>query len=91
VLVDQEIIAKVMSDFITSAMYVCGPILLVTLVVGVVVGVIQAVTQVQEMTLTFVPKMIAIAVLVSAFGWWMLELLMSYMKNIFETIPLLVI
>lgn len=87
---DQEIIAKVMSDFINSAMYVCGPILLVALVVGVVVGVIQAVTQVQEMTLTFVPKMIAIVVLVSAVGWWMLELLMTYMKNIFAIIPLLV-
>ena len=87
---DHEIIAKVMSDFISSAMYVCGPILLVALIVGVVVGVIQAVTQVQEMTLTFVPKMIAIAILISVIGWWMLGMLMSYMKNIFETIPLLV-
>lgn len=51
---------------------VAGPVLLVLLVVGVVIGIIQVVTQLQEMTITFVPKLIAVFIVFAVLGPWML-------------------
>lgn len=87
---NEEIIEQVMSNFITVAVSVCAPVLIGALVVGVVIGILQAVTQIQEMTLTFVPKMIAIFAILAALGWWMLGELVGYTRSIFELIPTLV-
>ncbi len=87
---NQEIIEQLMSGFVVTAAAVCAPVLISALVVGVVIGVLQAVTQVQEMTLTFVPKMIAIFAVLAALGWWMLGELVSYTREVFMLIPTLV-
>jgi flagellar biosynthetic protein FliQ len=60
-----------------------GPLLAVSLVVGLVVSIFQAVTQVNEMTLTFVPKVIAIFAVLIVLGPWMLQMLLSYTANTF--------
>ncbi len=64
-----------------------GPLLAVALAVGVVVGILQAVTQVQEMTLTFVPKIVGIGLTVLICGSWMLRSLVSFTEELFNRIP----
>ena len=65
------------------------PMLVVALVVGVAISLFQAVTQIQEMTLTFVPKIIAVFVAMVVAALWMVETLVSYTRRIFESIPML--
>jgi flagellar biosynthetic protein FliQ len=65
------------------------PMLVVALVIGVAISLFQAVTQIQEMTLTFVPKIIAVFVVMVIAAPWMVETLVSYTRRIFESIPTL--
>jgi len=67
-----------------------APLLLTALVVGLLVGVVQAATQINEMTLSFIPKLIAMAVALVVAGPWMLKLMISYTRELFESIPGLV-
>lgn len=67
------------------ALLVGAPILGVTLVVGVVISVIQAATQVNEMTLTYVPKFIAVFVAVLLLGPWMMETLLGFSATLFAS------
>ena len=74
-----------------QALYVmlmlAAPMLVAALVVGLVVSVLQAATQINEMTLSFIPKLIAmLAALVSA-GPWMITFFVDYMRRLFESIP----
>jgi flagellar biosynthetic protein FliQ len=66
------------------ALQVGGPILAISLVVGVVVSLIQAVTQVQEQTLTFVPKLAAVAVGMILLGPWMMETMLGFSATLFS-------
>ena len=67
-----------------------APLLLVALAVGLLISLFQAATQINEMTLSFIPKLLAVfAVLVIA-GPWMLGLMLDYMRNLFSSIPQLV-
>ena len=63
------------------------PLLLVGLVVGLVVSVFQAVTQIQEQTLSFIPKIIAMAVVLVVAGPWMLDQLVTYTQQLYASIP----
>ncbi len=63
------------------------PILLVSLVVGTIISLLQAVTQVQEMTLTFVPKVVSIAVVLMISGGWMLNELADFTRRLYEAAP----
>jgi flagellar biosynthetic protein FliQ len=63
------------------------PILLVALVIGTVISLLQAVTQVQEMTLTFVPKVVAIAAILLFSGGWMLSELVEFTRHLYESAP----
>ncbi len=65
------------------ALEIGAPILGVSLVVGIVVSLIQAVTQVNEMTLTFVPKLIGVFVAMLIFGPWMMETLLDFSAGLF--------
>ena len=67
-----------------------APLLLTALVMGLLVGVVQAATQINEMTLSFIPKLIAMAVALVVAGPWMLKLIVSYTRELFESIPGLV-
>ena len=64
-------------------MIVCGPLLLIALVVGLLVSIFQATTQIQEQTLAFVPKIVAVLIGLIFLAPWMLSHLMSYMGEIF--------
>jgi flagellar biosynthesis protein FliQ len=64
-----------------------APLLLVALAVGLLVGVFQAATQINEMTLSFIPKLLAIAATLAIAGPWMLNILVSYTRELIVSIP----
>ncbi|MFZ9477665.1 MAG: flagellar biosynthesis protein FliQ [Steroidobacteraceae bacterium] len=78
-------------EIVREAMWVgglsAGPILLLVLVIGVLVGIFQAATSINEMTLSFVPKLIAVMLLVLLIGSWQLQVLVDFTRRIFERIP----
>lgn len=69
-----------------TALMVAGPLLLTALVVGSVISILQTVTQVQEMTLVFVPKIIAVFVVLAFAGAWMLQVSVTYAEQTWDTI-----
>lgn len=72
------------------ALSMAGPILLVTLLVGLIISVFQAATQVNEMTLSFIPKLLAVGITVVVLGPWLVTTMVDYMQNLFTQIPDLV-
>jgi flagellar biosynthesis protein FliQ len=70
---------------------ISAPLLLVALAVGLFGGIIQAATSINEMTLSFIPKLIAMALALLLFGSWMLVTLVDFTRSIFERIPTLFI
>jgi flagellar biosynthesis protein FliQ len=66
---------------------VSAPILAVSLGLGLAVSLLQSVTQIQEVTLTFVPKLLGVALVLVVGGHWMLATLVSFTKELFEMIP----
>lgn len=74
-------------DALWLAMLIAAPLLLTALAVGVLVGLFQAATQINEMTLSFIPKVLAMAAVLLVTGPWMLRLLMDYTRRIIEGIP----
>jgi flagellar biosynthesis protein FliQ len=67
-----------------------GPILLAVLIVGLVVGMFQAVTQINEMTLSFVPKLLVVGAVLVLAGAWMLNAFTGYVRTLIENIPVLI-
>ena len=67
-----------------------APMLLSVLVIGLIVGMFQTVTSIQEMTLSFIPKLIVLALVLSVAGPWMLNLAMEFILQIFHDIPELI-
>jgi flagellar biosynthetic protein FliQ len=74
-------------DAIFTALIVAAPMLLLGLVTGLIVSIFQAVTQIQEQTLTFIPKILVSAVAILFFGPFMLAMLTSFMLRVFTNIP----
>ena len=69
---------------------VSAPLLLTALVVGLVVSIFQAATQINEMTLSFIPKLLALAAVLVIAGPWMLRTLIDYTRHLIESLPSLV-
>lgn len=82
-----DIYVALARDMFIATLKLGGPVLMVALVVGTLVGILQAVTQVQEMTLTFVPKVIAMGLTVLVCGSWMLRSLAGFTVELIESIP----
>jgi flagellar biosynthetic protein FliQ len=82
-----DLALKLFSDLLFSALLVCGPVLVLTLVVGVLVSILQVITQIQDASLTFIPKIIAAVAAMAIFGPWMLRKLLLYASNLISSIP----
>ncbi|HEY4707160.1 MAG TPA: flagellar biosynthesis protein FliQ [Thermodesulfobacteriota bacterium] len=82
-----EFVTSIGKETIEVILMVSAPVLIVGMVVGLVISIIQAVTQIQEMTLSFVPKIIAVFLVLLALAPWMMEVMMKYTSNIFTNIP----
>ncbi len=80
----QDQALTVFKEALHVVLKVGGPILLISIVVGLVISILQAATQVHEQTLTFVPKLIAIGVILLFAGGWMLDTVSDYAKEIFR-------
>jgi len=82
-----DTVVGLMAETIKITLLISAPMLIVGLIVGVVISLLQAVTQIQEMTLVFVPKIVAVLVTLVAALPWMISLLITYTQNIFANIP----
>lgn len=82
----QTMLNAIVKDTIVTAAKVSAPILITVLVLGLIISIFQASTQIQEQTLTFVPKLIATAVVGILLGSWMLQTIMSFTTRIFDMI-----
>ncbi|OFZ14012.1 MAG: EscS/YscS/HrcS family type III secretion system export apparatus protein [Bdellovibrionales bacterium RBG_16_40_8] len=86
----EEIILKLGQDAIRTTAMIASPMLLGALVIGLIISVLQAVTQINEATLTFIPKMIVICVVVLIAGPWMLDVISHYTIDLYQNIATLV-
>ena len=83
---DSDTAMHLLSETLLTAAKVCAPILLATLVVGVVISVLQVVTQIQEMTLTFIPKLMVVVMMFLMTGAWMMAVVVEFTKRLFGLI-----
>lgn len=82
----EDLIIKLGHDALKTSAMLAAPMLLGALVTGVAISIFQAVTQINEATLTFIPKLIIIAVILILAGPWMVDLMSSYTINLIENI-----
>jgi flagellar biosynthesis protein FliQ len=87
---DQDTVVSLATQAMTLAIEVAGPMMLVGLAIGLVVSVFQAVTSIQEQSLSFIPKIVGLAALIVILGPWMLGLLVNYTENLYSSIPQLI-
>jgi len=85
--VTEEFVTQLTRDFFWTILLVGGPMLLVSLLIGLAISIFQAATSIQEYTLTFVPKLIAIAIVLFLTLPWTISILVTFTKNLFEQIP----
>jgi len=86
----EDFIVHLFREAFYTAMLVSAPVLLSSLVVGLLVSVFQAATSLQEFTLTFVPKVVVIAIVIVITLPWMIDVMVTFTQNIFQQIPSLV-
>lgn len=87
--VHSDLALKITANLLWTGLLVCAPVLGLTLAVGLVVSILQVITQVQEMSLTAIPKLVAAGVAVVAFGPWMLRTLCHFAEALWSQIPAL--
>jgi len=83
----QDLIVQIFRELLKTTIFLMGPILIATIIVGLLVSIFQAATQIHEMTLVFVPKIIVIGLCLMVLFPWMLNLMISYTVNLFTNIP----
>ena len=84
------LIVDLARNAIMLALLIAGPMLIVALLIGLTVSVLQAVTQIQEQTLAFVPKLVGVAVVFLLALPWMIQLLVKYTTELFRSLPSLI-
>jgi len=72
-----------------TALFMAGPLLVVTLIVGLAISIFQAATQINEMTLSFIPKLLAVAATLAIIGPWLISTMVDYVRQMLTQIPLL--
>jgi len=82
----QDQVLSIFKEALWVTLQVAGPVLIISIIVGLVISVIQAATQIHEQTLTFVPKLIAIAIVLLLTGTWVMNVMNDFTKQIFEVI-----
>jgi flagellar biosynthesis protein FliQ len=82
-----ETVVTVGRHALEMTLMLAAPLLLTALAVGLIVGIFQAATQINEMTLSFIPKLLAMAAVLALTGPWMLRTLVEYTRSLIESIP----
>ncbi|KYD00021.1 flagellar biosynthesis protein FliQ [Heyndrickxia sporothermodurans] len=83
---NSDMVISIAEKGIYVTLIVAGPLLLVALIIGLIVSIFQATTQIQEQTLAFIPKIVAVLIGLVLFGPWMLSHLLSYATDIFANL-----
>lgn len=83
----EEIVLQVGREALYLIVYLAGPLLASALLAGLIIGVFQAATQIQEQTLSFIPKLGALVVALLILGPWLLQMLLNFTENLFMAIP----
>ncbi|MDD5007924.1 MAG: flagellar biosynthesis protein FliQ [Syntrophorhabdaceae bacterium] len=86
----QDLIIQIFRDFLKTSLILMAPMLVASLVVGFLVSIFQAATQIHEMTLVFVPKILIIVLCLILLFPWMMNFMVSYTVNLFSNIPVYV-
>lgn len=84
-----ESVLEVGTQAMWIAVLLAAPVLLSALAIGLVIGMVQAATQIQEMTLSFIPKLLGVGVVLAVAGPWMLSLAIDWVRELFLDIPLM--
>ena len=87
---NQDTVVNLATQAMSLSLKIAGPLLLAALVVGLLISVFQAVTQIQEQSLSLIPKIAAVAVVIVLLGPWMLGQLVSYTTALYTSIPTMV-
>ena len=85
-----DTVIKLAEQSIYMIIIISAPMLLVALAVGLIVSVFQATTQIQEQTLAFIPKILAVFLSIVLFGPWMLTILLDFTRDLFQQLPQLI-
>jgi flagellar biosynthetic protein FliQ len=83
--VTEEMVMSLASEAVKTTIYIAGPLLISAMLIGILVSILQAVTQINESTLTFIPKMIAVIIVLVVMGPWMLDVMQSYTAQVFSS------
>lgn len=75
------------NEMLWTAIWLAGPVLGLSMLAGLAIGIFQVVTQIQEMSLTFVPKMLVAALTLIALGPWMMAILLNFSRSVIANIP----
>ena len=82
-----QVVMKLAADALLLGLKLAGPFLVASLIVGLIISIIQAATQLQEFTLQFIPKILVTVLVIALAGPWMLESLVWYTHELFQSIP----
>lgn len=85
-----DVVIKLAEQAIYLIIIISAPMLLIALGVGLIVSVFQAMTQIQEQTLAFIPKILAVFLSLVLFGPWMLTILLDFTRDLFQQLPQLI-
>lgn len=83
----EDVVMGIATEAMYTVLLVSAPVLIVSLVVGLLISIFQATTQLQEMTLVFVPKIVAVFIVIIIFGPWMLHIMTSFTYELYASIP----
>lgn len=85
-----DVISSIAEDTVLVAIKLIAPILLSSLAIGLLVAMFQAATQINEQTLTFIPKLTMVIIVLTIAGPWMLQVIIDYFQNLMHQIPVLI-
>lgn len=85
-----QMVVAIGREALTVTLMIAGPMLLFGLIIGLIISVFQSVTQINEMTLTFVPKILGVALALLIFLPWMINMVTDFTRHMFDLIPMLV-
>jgi flagellar biosynthesis protein FliQ len=78
----EEMVMSIAAESIKTTILLAGPMLIAAMAIGIIVSILQAITQINEATLTFIPKMVAVIVVLIVMAPWMLEVMTQYTTNV---------
>ncbi len=86
---ETQFVVELARNSIYTTLLVSSPMLILALIVGLSISILQAITQIQEMTLTFIPKIVAVAIALIIFLPWMINTVVGFASQLFSIIPTL--